>query len=65
MRRYFWLRRTTLNMNVYPHAFHPSRIPPCGAAGSEFGTVSTKSSLSLSQKSNHRSRYASRRATSA
>ena len=40
-------------------------MPPCGVAGSAFGTHSTKSTAAPRRCSNHRSRYASRRAISA
>ena len=50
---------------VYPHPMKPRFIPPCGVAGSAFGTHSTKSTASARRNSNHRVRYASRHATSA
>ena len=47
---------TTLNRNVYPHDFHWYLLCPCLIAGSALGTVSTKSSFSCCQYSNHRMR---------
>src|SRR6266702_2503437 len=56
---------TTLNRNVYPHDIHWRLLSPCLVAGSALGTVSTKSSFSRCQYSNHCMRYSSRSPMSA